>query len=61
MAGTLAFGLSEASGGLRWTMLVSIGLVAVLTLVYAVTAVSAPADPEPGSSTSSSPGTSFTL
>jgi hypothetical protein len=61
MAGTLAFGLSEASGGWRWTMLAAIGLVAVLMLVYAVTAIGALANPEPGSSTSAAPGTSFTL
>lgn len=42
-------------------MLLAIGLVAILMLVYAVTAISALADPEPGSSTSATPGTSFTL
>jgi hypothetical protein len=61
IAGTLAFGLSGASGGWRWTMLAAIGLVAVLMLIYAVTAIGALANPEPGSSTSSAPGTSFTL
>lgn len=61
MAGTLAFGLSEASGGWRWVMLISTGLIAVLMLAYAVTATSALANPEPGSTTSSGPGTSFTL
>ena len=61
IAGTLAFGLSGASGGWRWTMLAAIGLVAILMLVYAVTAIGALANPEPGSSTSATPGTSFTL
>jgi Na+-transporting methylmalonyl-CoA/oxaloacetate decarboxylase gamma subunit len=61
IVGTLAFGLSEASSGWRWAMLTGIGLVAVVMLVYAVTATGALANPEPGSSTSSAPGTSFTL
>jgi hypothetical protein len=61
IAGTLAFGLSGASGGWRWIMLIAIALVAVLMLVYAVTATGTLANPEPGSSTSSAPGTSFTL
>lgn len=47
---------------IEWTADLSpVGLVAVLMLVYAVTAIGALANLEPGSSTSSGPGTSFTL
>jgi hypothetical protein len=61
IVGTLAFGLSGASSGWRLIMLVATGLVAVLMLIYAVTATGALANPVPGSSTSATPGTSFTL
>src|SRR5204863_5576373 len=61
IAGTLAFGLSAASGGWRWVMLGSAGLVAAAVLGYAVTALGAIAGPGPGSSTSARPRSSFTL
>jgi hypothetical protein len=61
IVGTLAFGLSGASSGWRLIMLVATGLVAILMLLYAVTATGALANPVPGSSTSAAPGTSFTL
>ena len=61
IAGVLAFGLSEASQPWRWGMLGVTGLVGLLTIAYAVTAVRAIADPRPGSSISATSGTSFTL
>jgi hypothetical protein len=61
IAGVLAYGLSEASQPWRVGMLAVIGLVALLTIAYAVTAIRAIADPRPGSSISATSGTSFTL
>ena len=61
IAGVLAYGLSEASQAWRSFMLGVTGLLAVLILVYAVTAIRALADPRPGSSISATGGTSFTL
>lgn len=61
IAGVLAYGLSDASHGWREVMLIAILAVAVFVLLYAVTAIQALADPQPGSSLSAAPGTSFTL
>lgn len=61
IAGVLGYGLSEASQVWRSVMLGILGLVAVLVLFYAVTAIRALADPRPGSSISATGGTSFTL
>ncbi len=53
--------LSDATGaGRAWTGGIIIGL-AVCALVYSVTAIRTTADPQPGSSMSATPGTSFTL
>lgn len=60
----VAFSLAYYSevGGL-WRGLIFAGLGAVLALLitYALTATDAMADPQPGSSISAQPGTSFTL
>jgi hypothetical protein len=61
IAAVLAYGLSEANEVWRSVMLGVTGLVALLVLAYAVTAVRAIADPRPGSSISATSGTSFTL
>jgi hypothetical protein len=61
IAAILAYGLSEASLAWRSAMLGVTGLVAVLVIVYAATAIRAIADPRPGSSISATGGTSFTL
>ena len=61
IAGVLAFGLSEASQFWRSAMLIAIVVVGLGVLYYAVTAIAALADPQPGSSLSSRSGTSFTL
>jgi hypothetical protein len=61
IAGVLAYGLSEASQPWRWGMLAVTGLVGLLTIAYAVTAIRAIADPRPGSTISATSGTSFTL
>jgi hypothetical protein len=61
IAGVLAYGLSEAGQPWRVGMLAVIALVGLLTIAYAVTAIRAIADPRPGSSISSTSGTSFTL
>ncbi len=53
--------LSDATGADRaWTGAIVIGL-AVCALIYSVTAIRTTADPQPGSSMSATPGTSFTL
>ena len=53
--------LSDATGASRaWTGGIIIGL-AVCALTYSVTAIRTTADPQPGSSMSATPGTSFTL
>jgi hypothetical protein len=61
IAAVLVYGLSEANEVWRSVMLGVTGLVALLVLAYAVTAVRAIADPRPGSSISATSGTSFTL
>ncbi len=61
IAGVLAFGLSEASQAWRDVMLAIIVVAGFGVLRYAVTAIAALADPQPGSSLSSRSGTSFTL
>ena len=61
IAGVLAFGLSEASLVWRSLMLVAIVAAGLGVLCYAVTAIAALADPQPGSSLSARSGTSFTL
>lgn len=61
IVGVLTFGLSEASLAWRSIMLAAILAMAGLVVWYAQNAVRALADPQPGSSISSTPGTSFTL
>jgi hypothetical protein len=61
IAGVLAFGLSEASQLWRSLMLVVIVAAGLGVLYYAITAIAALADPQPGSSLSAKSGTSFTL
>jgi hypothetical protein len=61
IAGVLSYGLSEANQGWRLAMLGATVLVAIFVLWYSVTAIGALADPQPGSSLSAEPGTSFTL
>jgi hypothetical protein len=61
IAGVLAVGLSEASTFGRWVAFVILSAVGIFTLTYSVTAIRTLADPQPGSSMSSSAGTSFTL
>lgn len=61
IAAVLAFGLSDGSVTGRWLALAGLAGVALWTLYYSTTAIRALADPQPGSSMSSSPGTSFTL
>jgi hypothetical protein len=61
IAAVLAFGLSAASQFWRSVMLVAIVGAGLGVLYYAVTAIAALADPQPGSSLSSRSGTSFTL
>lgn len=60
VAGVLAF-LSDAATLGRWLGFALILLVAVFALYYGATAIRALADPQPGSSMSATPGTSFTL
>jgi hypothetical protein len=57
----LACGLSDASTDGRWGLFAAIMLVVLVLLGYAVSATRAIADPQPGSSVSATPGTSFTL
>jgi hypothetical protein len=61
IAGVLAVGLSEASTFGRWVAFVILFAVGIFTLTYSVTAIRTLADPQPGSSMSSTAGTSFTL
>jgi hypothetical protein len=61
IAAVLAFGLSEASQFWRSVMLAAIVGAGLGVLYYAVTAIAALADPQPGSSLSGRSGTSFTL
>jgi hypothetical protein len=61
IAGVLAFGMSEASQFWRSVMLAVIVAAGLGVLYYAVTAIAALADPQPGSSLSAKSGTSFTL
>lgn len=61
IAGVLSYGLSEANQGWRLGMLGATVLVAIFVLCYCVTAIGALSDPQPGSSLSAEPGTSFTL
>ena len=61
IAGVLVFGLSEASQFWRSIMLAAVVAVGFGVLCYAVTAIAALADPQPGSSLSARSGTSFTL
>jgi hypothetical protein len=61
IAGVLAFRLSDASTTGHWIGLIITAVVALFTLYYSTTAIRALADPRPGSSLSSTSGTSFTL
>ncbi len=61
IAGVLAYGLSDATQSWRLAMLGGVVLVGMLVLWYSATAISALAGPQPGSSLSAAPGTSFTL
>ncbi len=61
LALVLTVGLSEASLAGRVVAWVALVALALFTLGYSYTAVRALADPEPGSSMSSTGGTSFTL
>jgi hypothetical protein len=60
IAGTLAF-LSDATTIWQWVVVVFLGAVAAFTVSYGATAIRSLADPQPGSSLSGTPGTSFTL
>lgn len=60
IAGVLAC-FSDASPAGRWTAFGLLGVVAAFLLYYSTTAIRALADPQPGSSMSAAPGTSFTL
>jgi hypothetical protein len=53
--------LSEASTFGRWLAFVLLFAVGIFTLTYSITAIRTLADPQPGSSMSSTAGTSFTL
>jgi hypothetical protein len=61
IAGVLAFRLSDASTTGHWIGLIIAAVVALFTLYYSTTAIRTLADPRPGSSLSSTSGTSFTL
>jgi hypothetical protein len=60
IAGVLA-GFSDATGFGRAAIFVGLAAVAILVIIYAITATRAMADPQPGSSISSQAGASFTL
>jgi len=60
IAGVLA-GFSDATGHGRGFIFAALAAIAVLVILYAATAARTMADPQPGSSTSSQTGTSFTL
>jgi hypothetical protein len=60
IAGVLA-NFSNATGYWRFIIFVALAAVAILVILYAVTATRAMADPQPGSSISSQAGASFTL
>ena len=60
IAGVLAY-FSDASTTGRWTTFALLGAVAAFLLYYSTTAIRSLADPQPGSSMSAAPGTSFTL
>jgi hypothetical protein len=60
IAGVLA-GFSDATGLGRAAVFVGLAAVAILVIIYAITATRAMADPQPGSSISSQAGASFTL
>ncbi len=57
----LAIQLSDASTAGHWGAAVIAAAIGVFTLCYSVTAIRALVDPQPGSSLSSTDGTSFTL
>ncbi len=61
IAGVLAIGLSEANTFGRWVAFFILVAAGIFTLAYSVTAIRTLADPQPGSSLSSTAGTSFTL
>jgi hypothetical protein len=61
IAGVLLYDYSDASTDGRRIALALIGIVAMFLLYYSTTAIRALADPQPGSSMSAVPGTSFTL
>lgn len=61
IAGLLLYDFSDASTLGRRIALGLIGLIGAFVLYYATTAIRALADPQPGSSMSAVPGTSFTL
>ena len=61
LVAVLMVGLSDASIVGRGFAAAALAGVALFTLWYSVTAIRALADPQPGSSMSSTAGTSFTL
>jgi hypothetical protein len=61
IAGVLAFQFSDATTSGQWLALGLIAGLAVFLLWYSTTAIRSLADPQPGSSMSAVPGTSFTL
>jgi hypothetical protein len=61
IAGVLLYDFSDASTAGRRIALGVIGLIAAFLLYYSTTAIRSLADPQPGSSMSAAPGTSFTL
>jgi hypothetical protein len=61
LVAVLVVGLSGASTAGRGIMAAALAVVALFTLWYSVTAIRTLADPQPGSSMSSTAGTSFTL
>ncbi len=61
IAAVLAVGLSDASSAGRWFLGAGAVGLGIFALCYSVTALRTIADPQPGSSMSSTDGTSFTL
>lgn len=61
IAAVLTVGFSDASTAGRWIAGVLSAAVGLFALYYSTTAIRALADPQPGSSMSATPGTSFTL
>ena len=61
IAGVLAVDLSDANAAGRWIAFIACVIIGLFVLYYSTTAIRTLADPQPGSSISARPGTSFTL